>query len=145
MIFELTVRISTSVSANEQSTQRRVRLDKLLQVSRIAVFSLATMGFAVFEVLVVRSVLASENYVPFSENSCAYTTTIAYLFLFMGVLMASVNIALFIVIKVKSNKLGSGMTHKFKREQSALAIILTIFELSYITRFIWDVKITSNA
>ena len=145
MIFELTVRISTSVSANEQSTQRRVRLDKLLQVSRIAVFSLATMGFAVFEVLVVRSVLASENYVPFSEHFSAYTTTIAYLFLFMGVLMASVNIALFIVIKVKSNKLGSGMTHKFKREQSALAIILTIFELSYITRFIWDVKITSNA
>ena len=57
----------------------------------------------------------------------------------MFVLMGAVNILLFWVMRKKQETISNGyFMNQFEKESRTLIITLTFFELSYLTRFIWD-------
>ena len=70
-------------------------------------------------------------------------TLFAYTFLTMFFLMAAVNIFLLIQIRARNRvqmmRGHAAASYAFKREQWTLATILLFFELSFFTRFLWDI------
>ena len=76
------------------------------------------------------------NLFPFYEKADLVGNCFALAFLLELVLLASLNIALFIQIRIKNQK--SIQTYHFKKEQRTLAIILIFFELSYGIRCFWS-------
>ena len=67
-----------------------------------------------------------------------YGWCVGYSFLTIGVLMACANVFLFVQIKAKNQALGQE-TNLFETEQQRLIVILILFDLSYLIRFIWDI------
>ena len=60
----------------------------------------------------------------------------AFVFLAMFILMGAVNIALMYQIWARNREVRNTSEIKFKKEQRTLTIILFLFELSYLSRFV---------
>ena len=64
-----------------------------------------------------------------------FTYIMAFVFLGMFILMASVNIMLLYQIRARNREVRNTSEMKFKKERTTLSIILLLFELSYLSRF----------
>ena len=64
-----------------------------------------------------------------------FTYFMAFVFLAMFILMASVNIMLLYQIRARNREVRNTSEIKFKKERWTLSIILLLFELSYLSRF----------
>ena len=77
-----------------------------------------------------------DNY-PFKNHIKLYGLILANLFLFLFILMGSLNIFLLLQLRAKNRILGPH-SYGFSREKLTLGLILLFFELSYLARYVWD-------
>ena len=138
MILEIALRIAQSIPAYK-SLCSSASFESWMLFGQYIIVSISSVSFAAFVIFEVVSARYEDNMYAFEHHYQQLGEVFSYFYLIMFIMMASVNVLLVILIRVKERSLG-GIRDQFtfKKEKCNLAIILFFFELSYLLRFIWD-------
>ena len=141
MVFEIALRVRLTYKANDYEQASAEAFEKLVRYGQ---YSVVAVSFIVTLAIIIDDMcnLNKEKW----ESSYSFSAW-AYSYLGMFFLMATVNIMLICVMRERKRRalLGNAdLNYNFSRESCSLKILLLLFELSYLSRFLWD-EFISNA
>ena len=142
MIFEIALRVrQTYISTNgtgEPAASSIESFEKRLRCGQYSTIALSvTIAFAI---LLADTVLWPRD----DELTTVYYYGFAFSYLSMFFLFAAVNILLLCVMRERKKlalRSSYDQTYSFRRESCTLKITLFFFEVSYLSRFLWDIWI----
>ena len=137
MVLEIALRVRQTYTANASEQARAEAFEKWVRCGQ---YSVILTSLIIVLISTTHDLCVMDKWRdPTGEDSTFHVW--AYLYLGMFFLMAAVNTVLICVMRERKKSAQRGSldaTYDFKKEACTLYILLTFFEISYLSRYLWD-------